>query len=107
MSKAPLVLGETETYYHNQVKGKPYKHETFMKMVSLLKKNNPLFHKISRVVSESLVKLGFIVTYEPNDIIYKEGAPIRNIGIILWGQVLYKKKRTKLKFSGYAGSGLG
>ena len=76
-------------------------------MVNLLRINNPLFQKMSRIVCESLIKLGFIVTYEPGDTVYKEGVPIRNLGIILWGQLLFKKKRTKLKFSGYAGSGVG
>ena len=56
-----------------------------MDFVSLLRANNPLFMKTSRIVCESLIKLGFMVLYEPGDIVYKEGSPIRNLGILLWG----------------------
>ena len=54
-----------------------------------------------------MLKLGFIVTYENKELVYKLKAPIRNIGVILWGQLLFRKKNTKLRFSGYLGSGLG
>ena len=51
--------------------------------------------------------MGFVVTYEPGDVVYKQNVPIRNLGILLWGQLLFKKKKTKFKFTGYPGSGLG
>ena len=47
------------------------------------------------------------MTYQHKDLVYKLNAPIRNIGILLWGQLLFRKKNTKLKISGYPGSGLG
>ena len=75
--------------------------------MSLLRKNNPLVQKVNPILLETLLKLGSIVTYHVGEAVYKQGAPIRNIGILLLGQTLLRKKTTKFRFNCYPGAAFG
>jgi hypothetical protein len=59
------------------------------------------------IVAQSLLKIGCIVPYPPNDTIYEKDKPIRSLGLILWGQALLRKKNPQWKFNLFCGSSIG
>lgn len=73
----------------------------------MLSMNNSLFSKTNPIVAETLLKLGFITTYQPKQVIYQENAPIRNIGILLWGEAALRKRNTRLKLTLFPGFAIG
>lgn len=102
-----IEFSEVSSHYHSNIKGRNYSVKSFLEFVALLRGHNPVFQKISPVVAESLVKLGFIRTYEAGDMVYKQGASIRNLGLLLWGKTVLRKKQTKFKFNCSPGAAFG
>jgi hypothetical protein len=102
-----LPASEIELYYSNHIKEQKYTDEQLSDFIALLRVSNCLFAKINPMLAESLLKLGLIVTYQAGEAIYKQDVPIRNVGILLWGQTLLRKRQTKFKFNCYPGSAFG
>jgi hypothetical protein len=73
----------------------------------ILEDHNLFFRKMSPVINETLLNIGVIHTHSANDYIYKESFPIRGIGIILWGNVALKYKKSKIKYNCTAGNTIG
>ena len=68
---------------------------------------NPLFQKLSTVISDSLLRVGSITAYQAGEVIYKEGFPVRSLGVLLWGEAVLRCRRSRARYSCLAGSTIG
>jgi hypothetical protein len=69
-----------------------------LKLLNRLKDiHNSLFCKIHPVMSVSLLRIGEVKLLQPQECLYKYGAPSNEFYIVLWGELFLKNISTKKK----------